>query len=251
MSSSTFKTGGGLIHARFGGKVEGAAPVTTVMAKKKCGWCGQVGHGGRPSIQVRRERCKAFKHTCETCSGIGHYGPMCRSKKKSDQNLGAKGKGSQKKEENFSELDVRGWGRKRRKTLPHTAYDIYKGWIATRPQGHPELPLQAALSVSGYQQLGIPQLKVSHRKVDTKSLPDTGAQMTVVGMNFMHSLGIKKSKLIPLSRGVNAANNSKLGLLGGALVEFSGKDCSGQMRTSRPTTLIVSTFQDQAVWTWA
>ena len=75
--------------------------------------------------------------------------------------------------------------------------------------------------------------------------------MTVVGMNFMHSLGIKKSKLIPLSRGVNAANNSKLGLLGGALVEFSGKDCSGQMRTSRPMTLIVSTFQDQAVWTWA
>ena len=67
------------------------------------------------------------------------------------------------------------------------------GWIATKPQGHPELSLQ----------------------------------MTVVGMKFMHSLGVKKSELIPLSHGVNAVNNSELGLLGGALVELSGKDCSG------------------------
>ena len=67
----------------------------------------------------------------------------------------------------------------------------------------------------------------------TKSLPDTGAQITVVGMKFMHSLGVKKSKLIPLSRGSNAANNFELGLLGGALVEFSGKDCRGEMRTSK------------------
>ena len=90
-----------------------------------------------------------------------------------------------------------------------------------------------ALCVSGYQQLEIPQPKVSHRKVDIKSLPDTGAQMTVGGMKFMHALGIKKSELIPLSRGVNAANNSKLGLLGRALEEFSGKNCDGEVRASK------------------
>ena len=56
------------------------------------------------------------------------------------------------------------------------------------------------------------------------SLPDTGAQMTVVGMKLMYAFGIKRSELIPSSRGVKAANKSKLGLLGGALVEFSGRE---------------------------
>ena len=49
---------------KFKGKAEGAAPVTTIADKRKCGWCNQVGHGGRPSTQVRRGKCKAFHHTC-------------------------------------------------------------------------------------------------------------------------------------------------------------------------------------------
>ena len=154
---------------------------------------------------------------------------MCRSKKKSEKDLGA----MDEEEGNLCNLNVSGWGRKRKITLPHTAYDRYKGWIASRPQGHPELPLQAAVCVSCYQQLTIPHHNVSHRRVEIKSFPDTGAQMTVVGMKLMHALGIKTSELIPLSRGVNAANNSKLGLLGEALVEFSGKNCDGEVRASK------------------
>ena len=57
--------------------------------------------------------------------------------------------------------------------------------------------------------------------------------MTVVGMRFIHSLGVTKSELIPLSHGVNAANNLGLGLLGGVLVTFSGKDCQGNTQTTR------------------
>ena len=152
---------------------------------------------------------------------------------KPEKDLGAMDEEVQIGEGNFCNLNVTGWGRKKRITLPHTAYDRYKGWIATKPQGNPELPLQAAVCVSGYQQLKVPLPKVSHRRVKIKSLPDTRAQMTVVGMKFMHALGIKRSELNPLSRGVNAANNSKLGLLGGALVEFSGKNCDGEVRASK------------------
>ena len=57
--------------------------------------------------------------------------------------------------------------------------------------------------------------------------------MTVAGVKFIHSLGVKKSELIPLSHGVNAANNAGLGLLGGLLVIFSGEDCLGNMKTSK------------------
>ena len=103
---------------KFKGKAEGAAPVTTIADKRKCGWCNQVGHGGRPSTQVRRGKCKAFHHTCGNCSGIGHHGSVCRSKK--EQNLIATGEESQSGEKNFGHLEVSGWGRKRKKTLPYT-----------------------------------------------------------------------------------------------------------------------------------
>ena len=75
--------------------------------------------------------------------------------------------------------------------------------------------------------------KIKNRKVDTISLRDTGAQMTVAELGFSHSLGITKSELIPLSHWVNAANNSGLGMLGGAVVTFSDKDCQGNTPTSK------------------
>ena len=64
--------------------------------------------------------------------------------------------------------------------------------------------------------------------------------MTVVGLKFSHSLGITKSELIPLSHGVNAANNQGLGLLGGALITFSGEDCYGNIHTSRQLCYVAS-----------
>ena len=158
---------------------------------------------------------------------------MCRSKKKTNTELGALSEQSSAGEGNFCNLNMTGWGKKRKRTLPHTAYDEYRGWVASRPESHPELAISASLCLEGYDQLEIPTPKIKNRKVDTTSLPDTGAQMTVAGMRFIHSLGITKSELIPLSHGVNAANNSGLGLLGGALVTFSGKNCQGNTPTSK------------------
>jgi hypothetical protein len=74
-----------------------------------------------------------------------------------------------------------GWGKKKKKTLPHTAYDEYRGWVASKPESHPELPISASLCAEGYEQLDIPIPRINKRKIDTISLPDTGAQMTVTG----------------------------------------------------------------------
>ena len=237
-SSNLLTTAGGLNKMsefqkqKFDNKVQQDKP--PISDNRKCGWCGQTGHGGRASMQVRKEKCKSFKHTCEVCSAVGHYGSICRSKKKTSTELGAlSSEQSSAGYGNFCNLNVTGWGKKKRKTLPHTAYDEYRGWIASRPEGHPELPISASLCLEGYDQLDIPVPKMKSRKVHTKSMPDTGAQMTVTGLKFIHSLGVTKSELIPLSHGVNAANNSGLGLLGGVLVTFSGKDCNGNTRTSR------------------
>ena len=73
-----------------------------------------------------------------------------------------------------------------------------------------------------------------------KCLPDTGAQLTVVGIKFIHLLGVTKSELIPLSHGVSAANNMGLGLLGGAFVKFNGEDSGGAMNETRQLCYVAS-----------
>ena len=50
--------------------------------QRKCGWCGQTGHGARASRQIRKDKCKAFNQVCDVCSATGHFSAMCRSKKK-------------------------------------------------------------------------------------------------------------------------------------------------------------------------
>ena len=90
--------------------------------------------------------------------------------------------------------------------------------------------VEPTICVEGYYQCDVRLPRVNGRRVDIKCLPDTGAQLTVTGIGFIHLLGVKKSELIPLSHGVNAANNAGLGLLGGAFVTFRGKDQTGLTR---------------------
>ena len=63
-------------------KAEVTPSTTTPVDKRKCGCCGPTGHGKRPPASVRREKFNALNHTCEKCSSIGHYGSVCRSRKK-------------------------------------------------------------------------------------------------------------------------------------------------------------------------
>ena len=100
-------------------------------------------------------------------------------------------------------------------------------------QGHPLLPVKASICKEGYHQCGVLVPKTVGKVVNIACFPDTGAQLTVSGIKFIHTLGITKSELIPLSHGVSAANNSGLGLLGGAFVTFQGTGPSGAITETR------------------
>ena len=104
-------------------------------------------------------------------------------------------------------------GNRKRKVLPHTAYDDYRDWVSRKPEGHSELPIKALLFTEGYHQCGIQPPKAVGKLVEVKCVPDRGAQLTVTGLRFIHSLGVTKSELIPLSHGVSAANNKGLSCL--------------------------------------
>ena len=202
---------------------------------RKCGWCGQLGHGARAPTQIRREKCKSFNHTCEICSAVGHFGSMCRSKKRQKPDLGALTESSNIGDGNFCSLVTCKKGRQEYKALPHTAYSKLQGWIKCKPESHPKLCLKVVICVEGYEQAQIRSPRVTDRVLEVEGLPDTGAQLTVVGLSLIHQMGLTKSELIPLAHGVSTANNAGLKLLGGAFMEFTALD--QQTRTRRTKQL--------------
>ena len=54
-------------------------------------------------------------------------------------------------------------------------------------------------------------------------MPDTGAQMMVVGDSHLKALGITRDELIPVGMTIKATNNGGMKLLGGNLVKGTGK----------------------------
>ena len=51
-------------------------------------------------------------------------------------------------------------------------------------------------------------------------MPDTGAMMCLVGMNMMHSMGLRESDLVEVDMKVNAANNRTIPLLRGIFLDL-------------------------------
>ena len=48
-------------------------------SKEKCRHCGRVGHGKRASLEIRKEKCKAFGTTCNKCGKTNHFEKQCLS----------------------------------------------------------------------------------------------------------------------------------------------------------------------------
>ena len=126
------------------------------------------------------------------------------------------------------------------RALPHHVYDRYAGWIARPPAPHPLAQVSIRLCTSAYEELELPLPRVVDRSITRMSMPDSGAQMVVGGVDLIHSLGLTKKDLIPLATGVNAANRQSIGLLGSVLITVTGKDLDGNIRETRQFCYISS-----------
>ena len=83
------------------------------------------------------------------------------------------------------------------KSLPHHVHVRSQGWVARAPTPHPMLNTKVRLCADGYQELSLPLPRVTNMSTLTSAMADSGAQMTVAGMNLAHALGITKRELIP------------------------------------------------------
>ena len=55
-------------------------------------------------------------------------------------------------------------------------------------------------------------------------MADTGCQSCLAGVKSLDHLGITLQDLIPVSLKMHAANNKGIGILGAAILRFSGED---------------------------
>ena len=191
----------------------------------RCGWCGKTGHGAKPSKETRQKECRAFSATCRKCSGVGHFATVCRTKRSAEDQTGQDNviTGS------FCTLLLASTKSNSLRTLPHSVYDDFRGWLHRAPSEHPMVDINISLCQQGYEELQVQLPRVTKTSVRKAGMADSGAQMTVAGLNLVHSLGVTKRELIPLSSKVNAANNQGLGLLGGLLITISGTDMHGKL----------------------
>ena len=205
----------------------------------KCEYCGKLGHGRKADLVTRKNKCPAWGQKCSKCQKRGHFATVCKSR------IRERGTNNSADVEETNQIDSFGffslttplkktWRKKslNLRALTHQAVDEFHKWSARKPDPQPQVEVLLAVCHTGYQQLGITQPRNGKQSMAT-ALPDTGAQMVVAGPNTLHKLGVTKSELIPLSSGVNAANNQQLKLLGGLLLLISGTGQDGVKRISK------------------
>ena len=108
-------------------------------------------------------------------------------------------------------------------TVRHHNYSDEKGrWLPGRPAPHPSLVVRVTVCPGAYGQTGAPVPGVTGRTVKAAALPDTGAQMSVCGMNLARALGVKREELFDMSLAVSAANQGKLTVVGGMFLAMEG-----------------------------
>ena len=216
-------------------------PNTVRPDQSKCTYCGRTGHGLKASAEIRKQKCPAFGKNCLKCGTPDHFSAVCRMKpKKKNENNSLEDRGSVS---DSGEVDGFGFyamtvpaTRPRHKArnfrkLGHHAADMFGKWARSSAEKQPELTVTVSVCTDGYQQVGMRPPRMQ-RTVESRSLADTGAQMVVAGISLVHSLGVKKGELFPVTAGIKAANSEGLQLLGGMFITISARGSDGNTRTS-------------------
>ena len=144
-------------------------------AQEKCQKCGREKHSN--------DVCPARNSTCHTCDKIGHWTEMCYNKGKFKNN---------KKQKNKSYAF---------KNNPNKVHALKVSDIRTVKEN--KTP-KVNIEINFNQKIKI-----------LEAIPDTGAEITVCGMNTMKKLGIKRKDLdVSKTRKMTAANGTEIEYLG-------------------------------------
>ena len=113
------------------------------------------------------------------------------------------------------------------------------GWRKADALPHPTLRLYVATDPVAYSEFGVTAPAPVSARLEV--VADSGAQVCLMGLNVMHRLGLKKKDLIPVQKGVQAANGEEINILGALLLKFTGYDNERPVSTSALTYVTTAT----------
>ena len=108
--------------------------------------------------------------------------------------------------------------------MPHHIFDGTKGWMQTPVEPHPVITLAAFTDESDYTHLRLPCPSMRPTKVTV--VTDSGCQSSLLGLQTMHKLGLKKSCLVPVKGKMSAINGEGINILGAVFLRLEGTDAS-------------------------
>ena len=94
--------------------------------------------------------------------------------------------------------------------MDHQIYTKGIGWRHEYPEPHPTLWVKITSGKEEQEDLQIHKPNKRLKETETLALPDTGAQICVMGMNLTHAMGLTRKELFPVSLPVSTANNENL-----------------------------------------
>ena len=105
-------------------------------------------------------------------------------------------------------------------------HNVFNGntWVSKSARGKPMITLRSRIDLSSYDDLGVRRPRVLGDQVKSGFMADTGASVSIAGMNYARELGIREDDLLKSNLAVSSADGSKIGVLGSVLVELENSE---------------------------
>ena len=231
---------------------------------KHCACCGQNLHGD--NNKDRPTQCKAYGKECSKCQKMNHFASQCRSTKPvaASAQLAARDSDQQATATSSVNGFLCRMIASARVTSPYSAapllqaiqeatlapvttlplpHHIYntqeRKWKQQSPPPAPVLTVSVNLDKAAYGELGLNPPKLvkragaGHARA-RRATTDSGAQLTVINIAELHSLGIKQDSIFSVATNVNTVTSASVDLIGGLFLNFSSSDTnSGTVRRTR------------------
>ena len=190
-----------------------------------CMNCGEPCHEGGNSLENRKKHCKAFGNQCNNCGKRDHFAKVCFSRKKEEGSIR-----KEEKEEAGMVYDMLCSISNTAKPiiLQHHIFSPDGGWERRNSRPQPHMQIQVRVEDDDYIHLGHATPKY-HRTSSLTAIADTGCQSSLMSLKMLHSIGVKKSELIPVTMQMKAINQKSVEILGAVLLRLSSKDKEGKL----------------------
>ena len=247
----------------------GGSPIQRL---KTCGCCGQPQHGENNKDRI--QKCRAYGHQCSKCNKMNHYPSLCRShgraaaitsspKQRGEPNTvttggmttfmstmmaTAKVTSPASAKPFIQAIKTNTMASVTTLPMPHYIYSKTEGaWKQQKPRGAPVLTVSLSLDRAAYGELKLCPPKLVKRAGSgharaRRATTDTGAQLVVINISELHTMGIKSNSIFPVATALNTVTKAPVDLVGGLfLVITASNSVSGETRKTRQLCYVSKT----------